>query len=145
MKSIFLSLLLCAALMVNAQRKASDIIGKYLSESGKAKIEVIDIGGKYYGKIFWLREPNNQDGTPKVDKNNPDQSKRKNHLIGLLLLKSMEFDGKSTWHNGTIYDPENGKDYSCKITIDDKSNLDIRGFIGVSLIGRTTKWKRVTE
>ena len=112
--------ILCVAFMLtialHAQNNANDIIGKWLSQTGKAKIEVFESGNKYYGKIVWLKDPLNEEGTPKLDKNNPNPEKQKLKLIGLLLLRSMEFDGHDTWHNGTIYDPENGKEYKCKIT-----------------------------
>lgn len=127
---------------VFAQLNADDILGRWLSESGKAKIEVFKSGSLYYGKIVWLKNPLDQSGKPKTDQKNPNVEERNHHILGLLLLKSLEFDGHATWHNGTIYDPENGKNYKCKITKDDKGNLDIRGYIGVSMIGRTTVWKK---
>jgi uncharacterized protein (DUF2147 family) len=126
-----------------AQTNANDILGKWLSESGKAKIEVFESGNKYYGKIIWLKNPLDKQGKPKMDDHNPDPKEREHHLLGLLLLKSLEYDGKGTWQNGTIYDPVNGKNYRCRITKDAKGNLDIRGYIGVSMIGRTTVWVRV--
>ena len=46
-------------------------------------------------------------------------------------------------YKGTIYDPKNGKTYDCKVTRDEKGNLNVRGFIGISLIGRTTYWLKV--
>src|SRR5262245_57666392 len=106
-----LAALLLALLSVSAwaQISADDILGHWLSESGKAKIEVFKSGTNYYGKIIWLKVPNDETGKPKTDRFNPNPDERKHHLIGLLLLKSMQFDGESTWHNGTIYDPENGK------------------------------------
>lgn len=130
------------AIAAHAQQSASAILGKWLSESGKAKIEVFESGNRYYGKIVWLKTPLDEQGKPKVDKNNPDPNERGHHIMGLLLVKSLEFDGQNTWHNGTIYDPENGKNYSCKITLNNEGNLDIRGYIGLSMIGRTTVWKR---
>jgi uncharacterized protein (DUF2147 family) len=56
-------------------------------------------------------------------------------------LKGFEKDGSNEYDDGTIYDPKNGKTYSCKMTLDG-STLDVRGFIGVSMIGRSTKWYR---
>ena len=42
-----------------------------------------------------------------------------------------------------VIDPENGKTYSCKITLKNNGDLTVRGFIGVSLLGRNTTWKRL--
>ena len=47
------------------------------------------------------------------------------------------------WHKGTIYDPKNGKTYDCKVTREENGNLNVRGYIGISLIGRTSYWRKV--
>jgi uncharacterized protein (DUF2147 family) len=57
------------------------------------------------------------------------------------LLSGFKFDGK-IWEDGTIYDPKNGKTYSCIIKSKGPNILDIRGYIGISIIGRTTTWTR---
>ena len=138
---LLLILLLFATQQVWSQTKADDILGRWLSESGKGKIEVFKSGDKYYGKIIWLKNPNDEKGQPKTDRNNPDASKREHKVLGLLILKSLTFE-KEEWAGGTIYDPENGKDYSCRIIKKADGSLDIRGYIGFSLIGRSTTWKR---
>jgi uncharacterized protein (DUF2147 family) len=107
-------------------------------------VKVEKIGGKYYGKIVWLREPNDPaTGTPKVDKNNPDEALRSVPLRGYRLLKDFTFAGGEEWTDGSIYDPENGSTYSCVITLKDANTLDIRGYIGVKALGRTDVWKRL--
>jgi uncharacterized protein (DUF2147 family) len=59
------------------------------------------------------------------------------------VLKNFVFDGKDEWEDGTIYDPKNGKTYSCYIRYAEYPNLlKIRGYIGVSLLGRTTYWTK---
>jgi uncharacterized protein (DUF2147 family) len=102
------------------------------------------IGNKYFGKIVWLREPEDPaTGQPKVDKNNPDESMRSTPLRGYRLLKDFVYSGKGEWTEGTIYDPENGTLYSCVITLTDENTMDIRGYIGVKALGRTDVWKRL--
>jgi len=67
-------------------------------------------------------------------------------VIGLEILKNFVYKGDGVWHKGTIYDPDNGKTYKCKIRFgDDESVLKVRGYIGFSMIGRTTEWRRVDE
>jgi uncharacterized protein (DUF2147 family) len=61
--------------------------------------------------------------------------------VGTVILKDFKYSGK-TWEDGTIYDPKNGKTYSCIIKAKGLNNLDIRGYIGISLLGRTTNWTR---
>jgi uncharacterized protein (DUF2147 family) len=59
------------------------------------------------------------------------------------VLQDFVSNGKGYWDSGTIYDPETGTTYNCKITMKNKNTLDIRGFVGVSVFGRTDTWKRV--
>jgi uncharacterized protein (DUF2147 family) len=59
------------------------------------------------------------------------------------LLKSFEYTEGNTWEDGTIYDAENGKTYQCKLSMEGDNKLNVRGFIGISLMGRTDVWKRV--
>ncbi|MEZ4758161.1 MAG: DUF2147 domain-containing protein [Flavobacteriales bacterium] len=144
---LFLSLLLLPFSTVLAQappEPADRLIGVWEPSNGKARVKVEKIGGKYYGKIVWLREPNDPaTGAPKVDKNNPDESQRTVPLRGYRLLKDFTYGGNDEWTEGTIYDPENGSTYSCVITMKDANTLDIRGFIGVKALGRTDVWKRL--
>ena len=93
--------------------------------------------------MVWLREPTDADGKPKLDKNNPDKEKQKLPLLGYDLLKDFVFE-EGHWDNGTIYDPENGKTYKCKISFRE-GKLDVRGYIGFSLIGRTDVWFRCSD
>jgi len=113
----------------------------WYNEEKTAKIQIYKAtDGKFYGKIVWLLVPI-ADGKPKTDKNNPDKNKANDPLMGLVLLKGFKKDGEKGYEDGTIYDPKNGKTYSCKIT--NKGDvLDVRGYIGFSFIGRTTVWTK---
>ena len=113
------------------------IIGKYMSENNEGMVEISKRDSKYYGKLVWNKNAD------KLDINNPDKTQHIVLIRGKELLKDFVYDGSGLWHNGTIYDPKNGKTYSCKITRDEKGNLNVRGFIGISLIGRTTYWIKV--
>jgi uncharacterized protein (DUF2147 family) len=145
MKKLFLLVFLLLASYVGfSQAPGPDaVIGTWLTASTKAKVTIYKEGSKYNGKITWLKEPNYPDGKPKVDKNNPEKSKQSIPLLGLNMLKDFVFnDGQ--WEDGTIYDPENGKTYSCTIKYRD-GKLDLRGYIGISLIGRTQTWFRIPD
>lgn len=121
-------------------------LGLWLTGSGKAKIRIYkDANNKYNGKIAWLREPKYEDGNVKVDKNNPDPAKKKTPLMGLNNLTGFVYDGDNEWTDGHIYDPENGKSYKCKMELTDANTLEVRGYIGISLFGRTDVWKRQKE
>ena len=143
-KTISLLAILLLTLPVFAQTINEDaILGTWLTGSGKGKVQIYKKGVEFNGKIVWLKEPNYPDGKPKVDKHNPDKTKQSNPILGLNMLNSFVFnDGK--WVDGTIYDPENGKTYSCKITWRE-GKLDVRGYMGISLIGRTDTWFKVPD
>ena len=124
---------------------ADSILGRWLVEKKNAIVDIFKVGDKFDGKIVWLSEPKYPDThKPKVDKNNPDAKLRTRPIIGMHMLTNFEYHGDNVWEAGQIYDPESGKTYKCKITWDpDKADqLNVRGFIGVSLFGRTETWTR---
>lgn len=132
------------SLFLSAQDEGDKILGVWEPGHGKAKVKIEKIGDKYYGKLVWLKEPNDPDtGKPKTDKNNPDESMRDVPLRGYRILKDFTYKGNGEWAEGTIYDPENGSLYSCEIKMKDDNTLDIRGFIGVKTFGRSDTWKRL--
>jgi len=138
--SLFI-LIFVLSVQVFAQKK-DDILGKWLNSSGEGQIEIFKRGDKFFGKLSWIKEPNDAAGKSKKDEKNPTESLRSRPILGLEILKNFIFDdGK--WIDGTIYDPNSGKTYSCKLTLKDANQLSVRGFIGVSLIGRTEVFKRV--
>ncbi|MFQ3575901.1 MAG: DUF2147 domain-containing protein [Cytophagales bacterium] len=144
-RTYLFSFILLLNITVFAQ-KPDDICKTWLTGKKEAKIKIEKgIDGKYNGKIVWLKTPNNPDGTPKVDKENPDKEKRKNPIMGLPLLKGFEYKSGNVWENGTIYDPESGKTYSCVIKLTSEGNLDVRGYVGFSWIGRTDTWTASSE
>jgi uncharacterized protein (DUF2147 family) len=136
-KLSFLLSLLLSQLVLFSQNKAEDILGFYMSPSGKSILKIYESNGKYHGKPVWMKNPE------KLDVKNPDKTKQSQKIMGSLIIRDFVFDGSKTWNKGFIYDPENGKTYDCKITRDEKGNLNVRGFIGVSLIGRTEYFVKV--
>jgi uncharacterized protein (DUF2147 family) len=118
------------------------ILGFWVSEEGDARIEVAPCGDKLCGSIVWLREPLDEDGKEKLDLENPDESLRDRKVIGLRILDGVAAkpNKKGAWKGGRIYDPKNGKTYRCTLTVDDEGTMHLRGFIGISLLGRTSHW-----
>lgn len=135
-KLITFTLLIC---LMSIKSWSQTIEGIWLNDVSDAKIEVYKANnGKYYGKIVWLKEPS-RDGKPKVDKFNSKKSLQTRPIMGLVILSGLEKKGGS-YENGTIYDPKSGKTYSCTVKPNGNNQLDIRGFMGISLIGKTTTW-----
>ncbi|MDW8335145.1 MAG: DUF2147 domain-containing protein [Bacteroidia bacterium] len=131
--------------LVFAQNNPDAVCGKWLTGSKEGHVEIYKAkDGKYYGKICWLKNPNNPDGTPKLDTKNPDEAARKKPIMGLLVLRGFSYDpDEKEWVDGKIYDPKNGNDYSCTMSLKDANTLNVRGYIGISLLGRTEVWERV--
>jgi uncharacterized protein (DUF2147 family) len=110
-----------------------------------ATFEIFEDQGKLSGKIVALREPRTPEGKEKTDIHNPDAAKRERPIIGLVFLSGFTQKSQTRWENGTIYDPKSGNTYSCSMQLDGPEKIDMRGFIGISLIGRTDVWTRVRK
>ena len=122
---------------------AQDVVGKWKLDDGSAIVEVYKNGDVYNGKIVWLEDPTEADGTPAKDLNNPDKNLRNRELIGLNMLSGLKATGKNEYSGGSIYDPGNGKTYNCSMKVEGdilrvRGSLDKKG-----LLGRTMDWFRV--
>ncbi len=117
----------------------NDVLGIWLNQAGDGEIEISRQGDVLIGVIVGNTDP---DAADRKDIHNPDLALRTRSLSGLIVFGDMAYQGKNKWKGGWIYDPNNGKTYKCKMTLKDANTLRIRGFIGVSLIGRTEEWKR---
>ncbi len=116
----------------------------WYNEEKTAKIQVYkSTNGKFYGKIVWLKEPL-RDGKVKIDIHNPDKKRHNDPIIGLMILNDFQKKGNNEYVEGTIYDPKNGKKYSCNILYKD-NKLDVRGYYGFSFFGRTTVWTKTED
>lgn len=121
--------LACFALVGYSQ----DILGKWVTESGDAHVEIYEQGGKLNGKIVWL-----QKGPETKDTHNPDEKLRSRKLMGVNILSGLQ-KKKDKWEGGRIYNPKNGKDYKCAIW-PDGDKLKVRGYIG--FLYETQTWTR---
>jgi len=142
MKHLSMLLLLVAFAMTGSAQNKDAILGKWVNSTGEAHLEITKRSEKFFGKIVWLKDPKDEKGNVKTDYKNPTASLRSKPIVGLEILKNFVYeDGK--WTDGNIYDPKSGKLYSCNMTLKDNGDLSMRGYIGVSLLGRTEVWKRV--
>lgn len=117
-------------------------VGTWTNEDKEARFEIYKCGSKLCGKIVWLKEPL-RDGKPKLDRSNPDKNLQNRPILGLVFMQNFEFADDNKWDNGTIYDPKSGKTYSCYMKVLGKDQMEVKGYIGISLIGRTQNWNRV--
>lgn len=142
--AVVLGCLACTAFAV----EESEVLAEWLVESGDARVEIYKAAdGTYEGRLCWLKEPeypagDPEAGKPRRDRDNPDKALRDRPMQGLVFMTGFRYDGDGKWKGGKVYDAENGKTYSCKMTLKDRETLEIRGYIGVSLLGRNQTWKR---
>jgi uncharacterized protein (DUF2147 family) len=141
-KFLLVALLLCATLTLALAKNPDAILGVWKNGEGTGMVQIYKKGDKYFGRVVWLKVANNPDGTPRTDVNNPEEKLRKRPLRGLENLREFTYAGDNVWEGGRVYDPKTGNDYSCEMKLIDENTLEVRGFIGVSLFGRTDVWKR---
>lgn len=148
-KILFFSFALFTANIAFAQNSnpADDICGTYLVESpigdDVVKIRIYKAtNGKYQGKFVWLSQPNNADGTPRTDINNPDPKKRNRTADQIITVWNLTYkDGE--WVDGLIYDPNSGKTYNLKgKRAKNGKDIEMRYYIKRPVIGLTSTWKK---
>jgi uncharacterized protein (DUF2147 family) len=153
MRTALLLLALIVFFAPLAARGGDDsLLGTWLTEEGekggRAHVEIRRQGDRFVGRIVHLEEPDfpadhDRAGQPKVDLENPDPKLRERPILGLTVLQGFEHAGGGRWTGGTIYDPANGKTYRAQITLDGRDRLQLRGYVGIPLFGRTSTWRRV--
>ena len=122
---------------------AQSVVGKWKTiddETGieKSIVDIYEKNGKIYGKVIEIFEAQHRNRKCELcngdDKNKP--------ILGLTVIKGLIKDNNE-YNGGKITDPKNGKTYKCYITLENKDKLKVRGYIGISLFGRTQYWFRV--
>lgn len=108
----------------------------------KSLVEIFEKDGKLHGKVIKLFRGPDEDPDPVCDKCDEDDPRYNKKVIGMEILKGLEKDSDTEWEDGKILDPKNGSVYSCYIELVEPNKLKLRGFIGVSLLGRTQYWHR---
>ena len=113
-------------------------------DSGEAKsmVRITDNQGVLEGRIEKLLDPND---APNALCERCGDERRNQRILGLIILRNVRLADSKTrqWNGGDILDPENGKVYQVRLTLSaDGHQLDVRGYIGAPLFGRTQTWIR---
>jgi uncharacterized protein (DUF2147 family) len=137
---LFLSFIFLFTQLSFAKTSEKDILGVWWSPKKDGRINIYQKDNKYYGELIWVL-PEHEG---KKDIKNPDKSKQDRPVLGIKLLDGFKYDD-GEWVDGTIYDPDNGKTYSCYMKLKSKNKLKVRGYIGISLLGRTEIFTRFEE
>ena len=139
-----LGALVVVLLPLAAEAEMMSIEGRWLSGDGDGWIDITLVGDKLVGRI--AGSPNDQPGdAPRYDELNPDPALRGRPLKGLTIMSGFRYDADGRWVDGRIYDPNSGNTYKGTIQQVDANTLKLRGYIGISLFGRTEKWTRDDE
>ena len=145
--------LLLALLAAAPPLQANDgdaILGLWLTQAGKARVEMRREGDEYRGRIVWLREPSyrrddpkGMGGRPIVDRLNHDEKLRDRAVLGLEILTGFRYAGDNEWKKGRLYDPERGKSYKGRLKLTREGILKLRGYIGITAFGQSSEWRRI--
>ncbi len=137
-KNILVIILLFIGLSGGFAQKPDDIIGKYHLPN-KLDLEIYKVGNKYYGKIIAL---NGYEDGQTVDAKNPDESKQNQPLIGMVILKDLEWDDEEKqWINGSMYGPEKGMVFNLKVTEMMEDKIEVVG--SKYLFWHTLVWEKI--
>ena len=111
------------------------------TKAEKSQVRISDAGGVLTGKIEKIAEAGKQDS--KCEKCTDERKDKP--VLGMLIIRNAKADAdKEYWEGGDILDPSNGKVYKLRLKpVDGGKKLEVRGFIGVALLGRTQTWLRV--
>jgi uncharacterized protein (DUF2147 family) len=160
MKSILPALLLLGFLAIvipagsqstiNSTDPGDAVLGIWNTTDNKSKVQIFRGDHHYFGRVMDITEPNwpandpgGMGGKPRTDRKNPNPALRQRPLLGLRLMENFTYAGRNKWEGGRIYDPESGKTYKCRMTLLDTNRLEVHGYVGISVLGRTVTWTRV--
>jgi uncharacterized protein (DUF2147 family) len=138
--TLLVVLLACASTV-----RAAGVEGRWYAEGGAAQVEIAPCGDSLCGEVVWLRSPFDENGCELTDRQNSEVAQQQRPLIGLQILSDLKpAPGEpDTWSGGNIYDPTSGRTYRCNASLDGPDRLRVRGYLGITLLGRTTTWIRV--
>ncbi len=143
------ALAIAAGLAAAGPAAAADpAFGLWLTENKRAIVEIGPCAANAQqacGTVVWMLEPKNADGSPRLDVENEDESLRTRPLCGLPVVGDFKAEGPGKWVDGFIYDAPNGDLYDAKMTSTGADTLEVRGFLAISLLGKTQTWTRVDD
>ncbi|CAH0995537.1 hypothetical protein EMA8858_01660 [Emticicia aquatica] len=142
---LFIVFLLSFSLSFSQNTPVSDrIIGTWFSEDKDLKVEIFKKNGHFLGKVVWFicdpKTPNMEDFK---DIENPNPNLRNRSWLGMLVVENLLFNGKDTWENGSIYDPNTGRTYNSVVKLKDINTLVVRGYWGFEIFGKNLVFHRV--
>jgi uncharacterized protein (DUF2147 family) len=130
------------------QNKADRLCGLYFAadpDNGNgSQIQIYKTKqNTYEAKVVWMEHPNHPNGEPIRDVHNPDPAKRNQTNVGLVFMRNFTYNpDNDQWINGTVYDARSGKSYKGNIQFESENKLRVRGYFGISVLGKTVVWTK---
>jgi uncharacterized protein (DUF2147 family) len=125
-----------------ADAALTSVVGNWQTEPDDGAVGIVqisvDAAGNMQGRIVGGNHPGLKDVHNKV------AAARDLALRGQVILRDMKYEGGGRWSGGTIYRASNGRTYKCNVTLGSDGKLNVRGYIGFSLLGSTQDWTRYT-
>ena len=111
------------------------------TKTEKSQVRITESGGVLTGKIEKVADPTKQDSKCELC----SDDRKDKPVLGMTIIRNAKADAdKARWEGGDILDPNNGKVYKLLLKpIDGGKKLEVRGFVGVALLGRTQTWLRI--
>ena len=142
-KGITAALVVFVALPVVAAQP--DPTGVWLMEKNKVAVRIYECSEGLCGRIVWLQEPVDKQGRLKRDQYNPKTALRNRPVCGIEVLTGLRPAGQDEWDGGTIYNPQDGKTYAASVRAVAPDTIEVRGYVGLPLFGKTKTLTRVYE
>ena len=119
------------------------LVGVWLHANQRIRLEIAPCGDRLCGNLVWFKWPNDAQGRPLIDLENPDPALRTRPLLGLTVLRGLRRAGERSWEDGKIYNPDDGEDYNVTISIRDDGAALVRAYVLLPIFGQTQTWTRV--
>ena len=148
MKSVlFIIVVLLLVMLKPVSLSAQDLTpeGIWLHSNERIQVKIEPCEQRLCGKIIWFKNPDDNEGVPIVDSENPDQAQRGQPLMGMTVLRGLARSSPGLWTDGTIYNPDDGETYNARITMAGPDTLNVRVYVLLPLLGTTKIWTRVKD
>jgi len=142
---VALVLLQTAALAATA--KTGGPLGTWLTEKKSGIVEIYRCADSdaLCGRLVWFKIKPDDPNPLGLDLKDPDPARRNQPLCGLTFMWGFKPSDPGKWEDGSVYDPDDGRTYHANMKLRDDGTLDLHGYIGISLIGRSEIWTRYTD
>lgn len=137
----------CLALLIAAgpALAAEAPLGLWLSSKKALLVEIApceDARDALCGHIAWLKKTHRKDGSLRLDDRNPDPALRDRPWCGIEVIEGLRPAGDGRWEGGTVYDPKRGERFRLAVETRSDGRLEMRGYLGIELFGKTEIWTR---